>query len=80
MIRAFKTKKRWLGRRLNPDFIPQYGDTVFYDWDGDGKADHVGIVINVESGVTPHMQVVEGNYSDMVKIRNVAWNDSRIIG
>ncbi|MCD8300980.1 MAG: CHAP domain-containing protein, partial [Clostridiales bacterium] len=31
------------------DYTPQVGDIVFFDWDGDGKANHVGIVEELET-------------------------------
>ena len=44
------------------------GDLVFYDWDGDGLADHVGIVSEAGgAGFT----VIEGNSSDAVRRRSV---------
>lgn len=78
MVSKFKGKSRYI--KNGSSFIPQYGDIVFYDWDKDGKADHVGIIVEVASGVSPTMKVVEGNYSDTVKIRTIKYNDSRILG
>ena len=78
MIDKLRTKKRYIKNDLS--FIPQYGDLVFYDWDNDGKADHVGIITEVASGNNPNMHVVEGNYSNMVKVRTIKYNDSRILG
>lgn len=67
----------------NDAYVPSPGDYVFYDWDdsgaGDnrGGADHVGIVEKV-SGST--ITVIEGNYSDSVKRRNIAVNGRYIRG
>lgn len=47
---------------------PQPGDLVFYDWQKNGTADHVGIVNRVK-GTT--LEVVEGNYNHMVRLRYV---------
>lgn len=64
-------------------YIPKIGDIVQYDWqdsgigDNKGSSDHVGIVANVSGGT---MQVVEGNYSDSVKIRTLAVNGKFIRG
>ena len=41
------------------------GDIIFYDWNGDGLADHVGYVISGSP-----LQVIEGNYSDHVALVN----------
>lgn len=40
------------------------GDIVFFDWDGSGDCDHVGIVkrVNPDGSIT----TIEGNWSDMV--------------
>lgn len=41
------------------------GDILLYDWDGDGKADHIGYVISWSGGSG---KVIEGNTSDAVAI------------
>ena len=43
---------------------PQPGDVVFFDWNGNGSPDHVGVVESVSGG---YPNTVEGNTSDMVK-------------
>lgn len=43
------------------DKTPTEGDIVFFDWDADGKADHVGIVEKVLAG--NKIQSIEGNTS-----------------
>ena len=48
---------------------PIRGDLVFYDWDGSGRATHVGLVVSVDKD--GYMEVIEGNKSDSVGIRNV---------
>ena len=50
---------------------------VIYDWNNNGTFDHVGICINV-SGNT--IEVIEGNYSDSVKIRKISLSDVQIEG
>lgn len=50
-VKFFKAEKRW-------GSVPKVGAAVFYDWDGDGVADHVGIVTRV--GKTS-IKSVEGN-------------------
>ena len=40
--------------------VPSPGDIVFFDWDGNGRYDHAGIVTWVESD---HILTVEGNTS-----------------
>ena len=56
---------------------PQPEDLVLYDWQGtDGLADHIGIVYMVGE----RFNVIEGNYSDSVKIREISIGDKRIRG
>lgn len=47
----YKAEKRW-------GTTPKVGATVFYDWDGDGLADHVGIVTAVSAS---NIKSLEGN-------------------
>jgi peptidoglycan hydrolase-like protein with peptidoglycan-binding domain len=47
---------KWKGKN-----DPQPGDLVLFDWDGDGKADHVGIVKSVNADGT--ITTIEGNAS-----------------
>lgn len=45
------------------------GDVLFYDWDGNGTSDHVGIILEVaDNGYT----VIEGNKSDAVGYRTIS--------
>ena len=79
-IQLFKNIGSW---QENDAYVPSPGDYVFYDWDdsgvGDctGSAGHVGIVEKV-SGQT--ITVIEGNYSNSVKRRNIAVNGRYIRG
>ena len=43
------------------DYEPSPGDLIFYDWESDGLADHVGIVERVEDGI---VYSIEGNAGD----------------
>lgn len=52
-VNWFKSRGQW-------GSSPQVGALVFYDWDGDGLADHVGIVVSFDgSSITTY----EGNTS-----------------
>ena len=42
-------------------YEPRPGDIIFFDWEGDGLTDHVGIVERVESS---RIYTVEGNSGD----------------
>ena len=67
----------------NDAYVPKPGDIMFYDWqdngvgDNKGSADHVGIVEKVEGNT---ITVIEGNYSQSVKRRNIAVNGKYIRG
>lgn len=80
MIEKAKKMGVWVE---NDAFIPQPGDAVLYDWqdsgigDNTGAPDHVGIVKKVEAG---YIYVIEGNYSDSVKIRKLQINGKYIRG
>ena len=45
------------------DYIPQSGDLIFFDWNGDGSSDHVGIVVEVDGN---KVKTIEGNSGDTV--------------
>lgn len=49
------------GRWKDHSYTPSPGDIVFFDWDFDEKADHVGIVEKVENGI---IFTIEGNLDD----------------
>ena len=53
----FIGRGQWQGR----DYEPSPGDIIFFDWESDGLADHVGIVEKVENGL---IYTVEGNTGD----------------
>lgn len=53
----FIQRDQWQDR----DYKPIPGDIIFFDWESDGLADHVGIVEKVEDGL---IYTVEGNSGD----------------
>ena len=53
----FIERGQWQGR----EYEPMPGDIIFFDWESDGLADHVGIVEKVEDGL---IYTVEGNSGD----------------
>lgn len=53
----FIERGQWQGR----EYEPSPGDIIFFDWESDGLADHVGIVEKVENGL---IYTVEGNSGD----------------
>ena len=56
---------------------PRSGDIVFYDWNGDGTPEHVGIVTGREGDT---LTVAEGNYADKVGLRHVRADAPAILG
>lgn len=73
----------------NDDIVPEIGDWVVYDWDDDKKTfrvtdnkgypEHVGGVVSVDFAAGT-FKVVEGNFSDAVKIRTLEINGLYIRG
>lgn len=50
-----------MGEWQEKGYTPKAGDIIFFDWEVDGKVNHVGIVEKVESG---KVYTVEGNSTD----------------
>ena len=69
----FKSNGQWQDR----NYEPQAGDIIFFDWEGDGSTDHVGIVEKCENGT---VYTVEGNSSDACNQRQYAVGSSSIYG
>lgn len=70
MIKLYDDKDRWMEA---DDYVPEPGDLVMYAWKGQKgentlAPDHVGMVVGVEG---KSIKVVEGNYDDQVKIREI---------
>ena len=61
----FKSNGKWQDRT----YEPKVGDIIFFDWEGDGTTDHVGIVEKCENGT---VYTVEGNSGDACKQRQYA--------
>lgn len=53
------------------------GDLLFYDWNGDGRIDHVGIVLDRQEDL---LRVIEGNFDNSCGIRFVTENEQCIYG
>ena len=70
----FHSHGQW-GARGYDNLAP--GDAIFFDWDLDGRADHVGIVIGTDSS---RVYTVEGNSGDACKIRSYDVNYECIKG
>lgn len=72
-IEWFQSHDLWKGR----GYTPRSGDIVFFDWDHDGHANHVGIVEQCEDGV---IHTIEGNSGDKCTQRNYSFADDAIVG
>ena len=51
------------------------GDIVLFDYEGDGRMNHIGIVVSNENG---KLVTIEGNTSNQVAERKYETNDPRI--
>ena len=71
MITIAKKMGVWIEK---DSYVPEPGDAILYDWqdsgsgDNAGAPDHIGIVEKVEGKV---ITVIEGNYQDSVKRRQI---------
>lgn len=72
-VNWFKGKGQWQDR----SYEPTAGNIIFFDWDGDGTIDHVGIVEKSENGV---VYTVKGNSGDVCKQKQYAVGSSVIYG
>lgn len=59
------------------DIVPVAGDIIFFDWEGDGVPNHVGIVIGTDGD---KVYTVEGNSGDAVKTKSYNLNSKLIFG
>ena len=70
----FQSHGQWGG----PDYANiAPGDAIFFDWDLDGRADHVGIVVGTDGS---RVYTVEGNSGDACKVRSYDLNYQCIKG
>ena len=69
----FKGNGQWQDR----NYEPQAGDIIFFDWEGDGETDHVGIVEKCENGA---VYTVEGNSGDACRQKQYTVGSSSIYG
>ena len=69
----FKSNNRWNDR----NYEPKAGDIIFFDWEGDGTTDHVGIVEKCENST---VYTVEGNSGDACRQRQYTVGSRNIYG
>lgn len=65
------------GQWQDGSFTPEAGQIIFFDWEGDGLTDHVGIVERVENGT---VYTVEGNSGDACRQNSYSIGSSVIYG
>ena len=70
----FQSHSRW-GDRSYTDLVA--GDTIFFDWEGDGHTDHIGLVIGRDDTT---VYTVEGNNGDAVRCSQYPIGSSVIYG
>ena len=59
------------------NYVPNAGDIIFFDWEVNGRPDHVGIVEKVENG---KVYTIEGNSNDEVKAKSYSLDYKCIFG
>ena len=69
----FRSRGQWADRNS----IPPAGSVIFFDWGGDGVADHVGIVESCDGST---VYTIEGNANNACKQLSYAVGDRRILG
>jgi hypothetical protein len=80
MIDLYRQHGRWCE---DDAYHAEPGDVIFYDWqdsgagDNRGSSDHVGLVVE-DNG--HYMTIIEGNHSDAVSKRTLAYNSQFIRG
>ena len=74
-IRWFQAQGRWIDAAEEPGFRPTPGTLIFFDWDEDSNADHVGVVERCKKG---RIYTIEGNSNDSV-LSNYYTQDNNIV-
>lgn len=68
---------RSAGQWQDGGYIPKPGDIIFFDWNGDGSAQHVGIVEYVEGD---YVHTIEGNTSNSCARRSYRLDSPKVMG
>ena len=72
-VEWFRSRGQWQDRNS----IPAPGAIIYFDWGGDGIADHVGIVESCDGST---VYTIEGNANDACKQLSYVVGDRRILG
>ncbi len=70
-------KKQGIWKSHSSGYTPKPGDAIMFDYNKNGKAQHIGIVVKVENG---KVYTIEGNSSDSVKKRSYSLSAGKILG
>lgn len=77
-VNFYKTNNEWHDRDES-GFTPQPGDQIYYSWNRNGFADHVGAV-NTAPDSSGKFQTIEGNYGSMVQNVDRETSNTQIMG
>lgn len=69
----FRQHGQWKDR----SYVPKAGDIIFFNWNGDQKIDHVGIVVNTSKG---KVNTIEGNSRNRCRRKSYDLGSSWIVG
>ena len=72
-VQWFRDHNQWQPN----SYTPKAGDIIFFDWEHDGGADHVGIVQSVSDG---YVYTIEGNSGNACRQRQYSLNSTDIFG
>lgn len=72
-VNWFISKKQWYSGKIKP----KAGMIIFFDWNGNGVADHVGIVKDCKNGM---VTTIEGNSGEQCKENKYAVGNGWIMG
>ena len=72
-VEWFRSRGQWQDRNS----IPAPGTIIYFDWGGDGIADHVGIVESCDGSI---VYTIEGNANNACKQLSYAVGNRRILG
>lgn len=72
-VEWFHSRGRWQDRNS----IPAPGTIIYFDWGGDGVADHVGIVESCDGSI---VYTIEGNANNAVKRLSYSIGSTKIMG
>lgn len=62
------------------DVVPVAGDVIFFDWQPDGRPDHVGLVVGSDESKVYTVEGNTGSYPGVVEIKSYSLNYNCIYG